>query len=330
MSGQAWWDPERFAGRRRQLETRTAVARAVRTYFAAEDFLEVETPALQVSPGLEPHLHAFRTELRDPHGGPPRTRYLRTSPEFTLKKLLVAGLPRVFELAPSYRNAERSSTHSPEFTMLEWYRAGETYAALERDCAGLLRAAGDAAGADRLRWRGQECDPRAPAERLIVADAFVKHAGVTLDELRRGGREAFEDRFFRLFLEAVEPKLGIGRATLLVDWPIELAALARAKPGDPTLCERVELFVCGLELANGWSELTDPVEQRARFERDVAEKARLYGERYPIDPDFMAALEHGLPASAGMALGFDRLVMCATGAEHIDDVRFAPVDAETE
>ncbi|HTO53626.1 MAG TPA: EF-P lysine aminoacylase EpmA [Myxococcota bacterium] len=330
MSGLPWWHPERFADRRRRLEARVRIARALRAYFASEDFLEVETPALQVSPGLEPHLHAFETSLRDPHAGKPVPRYLRTSPEFTLKKLLVAGLPRIFELAPSYRNAERSSTHSPEFTMLEWYRAGETYTSLERDCASLLRAAADAAGADRLRWRGQECDPRAPAERLSVADAFAKHAGVTIDALRRGGREAFDDRFFRVFLESVEPKLGAGRATLLADWPIELAALARAKPGDPALCERVELFACGLELANGWSELTDPAEQRARFERDQVEKARLYGERYPIDPDFMAALEHGLPASAGMALGFDRLVMCATGAERIDDVRFAPVDAETE
>jgi lysyl-tRNA synthetase class 2 len=326
MSRDAWWQPERFARRRATLEARARIATALRAFFASEDFLEVETPALQVSPGLEPHLFAFETRLRDPHGGSPRERYLRTSPEFTLKKLLVAGLPRIFELAHAFRNAERSSTHHPEFTMLEWYRAGASYEALWRDCEALLRVAADAAGAKTLHWRGTECDPRAPAERLTVTNAFAKHAGVDLAELRRAGREPFQDAFFRCFLEAVEPKLGVGRATLLVDWPIELAALARAKPGEPAVAERVELFACGLELANGWSELTDPVEQRRRFERDQTEKARLYGERYPIDEDFMAALEQGLPESAGMALGFDRLVMCATGAERIDDVLFAPLD----
>lgn len=328
MSGEPWWHPERFALRRRALESRARIAAAVRAWFAREDFLEVETPALQVSPGLEPHLFAFESRLRSPHRGAERTRYLRTSPEFTLKKLLVAGLPRIFELSHSFRNAERSSTHHPEFTMLEWYRAGAAYDALWRDCEALLRSAADAAGATRLRWRGTECDPCAPAERLTVADAFAKHAGVALGELRSGARESFEDRFFRVFLEQVEPKLGVGRATLLVDWPIELAALARAKAGEPEVAERVELFVCGLELANGWSELTDAAEQRRRFERDQAEKARLYGERYPIDEDFMAALERGLPESAGMALGFDRLVMCATGAERIEDVLFAPVDED--
>jgi lysyl-tRNA synthetase class 2 len=329
MTRESFWNPDRFARRRAKLEARARVAAAVRGHFAAEGFLEVETPALQVSPGLEPHLFAFETRLRDPHGGAPLARYLRTSPEFTLKKLLAAGLPRIFELAHSFRNAERSSTHSPEFTMLEWYRAGATYEALQRDCEALLRVAAEAAGTALLRWRGAECDPRAAAERLTVADALAKHAGTSLQELRRDGREPFEDRFFRVFLESVEPRLGMGRATLLVDWPIELAALARAKPGDSSLAERVELFVCGLELANGWSELTDPVEQRRRFEREQAEKARLYGERYPIDEDFLAALEHGLPECAGMALGFDRLVMCATGAERIDDVLFAPVDWET-
>jgi lysyl-tRNA synthetase class 2 len=330
VSSQPWWNREEFARRRANLEARVRVAAAVRAHFAAQGFLEVETPALQVSPGLEPHLFAFETRLRDPHGGATLTRYLRTSPEFTLKKLLVAGLPRIFELAHSFRNSEHSSTHSPEFTMLEWYRAGATYEALQSDCEALLQVAAEAAGATLLRWRGAECDPRAAAERLTVADALAKHAGTSLEELRRAGSEGFEDRFFRVFLESVEPRLGLGRATLLVDWPIELAALARAKPGDSSLAERAELFACGLELANGWSELTDPAEQRRRFEREQAEKARLYGERYPIDEDFLAALAHGLPECAGMALGFDRLVMCATGAERIDDVLFAPVDWETE
>jgi lysyl-tRNA synthetase class 2 len=321
-----WWHPRRFAERRAHLEVRARIASAVRAHFAREDFVEVETPALQVSPGLEPHLFAFETRLRAPDAPGESTRYLHTSPEFAMKKLLVAGVPRLFQLAHAFRNRERSSTHHPEFTMLEWYRAGSDYTALMDDCEALLRAALDASGRERLVFRGVECDPRRPFERISVAEAFAKHAGRDVFALEAAPGDSYEDAFFRVFLNEIEPKLGVGRPTLVYDWPIALGALARAKPGDPRVAERVELFVAGLELANGFSELTDAAEQRRRFERDVAEKARLYGERYPIDAGFLAALEHGLPASAGMALGFDRLVMCAAGASRIDDVLWAPVD----
>jgi lysyl-tRNA synthetase class 2 len=321
-----WWHPLRFAERRAVLSARARIASAVRAFFAREDFVEVETPALQVSPGLEPHLFAFETRLRSPLAEGVRALYLHTSPEFAMKKLLVAGLPRLFQLAHAFRNNERSSTHHPEFTMLEWYRAGSDYTALMDDCEALLRTALDASGRERLVFRGVECDARAPAERITVADAFAKHAGRDVFALEPSAGDSYEDAFFRVFLNEIEPKLGIGRPTLVYDWPIALGALARAKPGEPRVAERVELYVSGLELANGFSELTDAAEQRRRFERDVAEKARLYGERYPIDGDFLAALEHGLPASAGMALGFDRLVMCTTGAARIEDVLWAPVD----
>jgi lysyl-tRNA synthetase class 2 len=321
-----WWHPQRFAERRAFLETRARIATALRAYFAREDFVEVETPALQVSPGLEPHLFAFETRLRSPLAEGVRALYLHTSPEFAMKKLLVAGVPRLFQLAHAFRNNERSSTHHPEFTMLEWYRAGRDYRALMDDCESLLRAALDASGRERLVYRGVECDPRLPFERITVADAFAKHAGRDVFALEPAASDSCEDAFFRVFLNEIEPKLGLGRPTLVYDWPIALGALARAKPGEPRVAERVELYVAGLELANGFSELCDAAEQRRRFERDVAEKARLYGERYPIDGDFLAALEHGLPASAGMALGFDRLVMCATGAARIEDVLWAPVD----
>jgi lysyl-tRNA synthetase class 2 len=321
-----WWHPRSFAARRANLEARARIASALREHFARQAFVEVETPALQVSPGLEPHLFAFETRLRAPDAPAERTRYLHTSPEFAMKKLLVAGVPRLFQLAHAFRNRERSSTHHPEFTMLEWYRAGSDYTALMNDCEALLRLALDASGRDRLVWRGAECDPRAPAERISVAEAFTHHAGRDVFDLEPGPGDTYEDQFFRVFLNEIEPKLGIGRASLVYDWPIALGALARAKPGDARVAERVELYVCGLELANGFSELTDAAEQRRRFAHDVSEKARLYGERYPVDGDFLAALEHGLPASAGMALGFDRLVMCATGAERIEDVLWAPVD----
>ncbi len=321
-----WWHPSRFAQRRAFLDARARIAAAIRAHFARDGFVEVDTPALQVSPGLEPHLHAFETRLRSPDAPGERTLYLHTSPEFAMKKLLVAGVPRLFQLAHAFRNRERASTHHPEFTMLEWYRAGSDYTALMDDCEALLRCALAAAGRERLEFRGAACDPGLPFERLTVAEAFAKHAGRDVFALEPAPGDSYEDAFFRVLLNEVEPKLGIGRPTLLYDWPIALGALARQKPGEPRVAERVELFVAGLELANGFSELTDAAEQRRRFERDGAEKARLYGERYPIDGDFLAALEHGLPASAGMALGFDRLVMCATGAERIEDVLWAPVD----
>jgi len=323
-----WWHPRRFAERRARLEARARIASGLRAHFAREGFVEVETPALQVSPGLEPHLVAFETRLRAPDGKNERALYLHTSPEFAMKKLLVAGVPRLFQLAHAFRNAERSSTHHPEFTMLEWYRAGSDYTALMDDCERLLRVALEASGRDRLAFRGVECDPRLPAERISVAEAFAKHANRDVFALEPAPGDTFEDCFFRVFLNEIEPKLGIGRPTLVYDWPIALGALARAKASDPRVAERVELYVSGLELANGFSELTDAAEQRRRFEHDLAEKARLYGERYPIDHAFLAALEYGLPASAGMALGFDRLVMCATGASRIDDVLWAPVDEE--
>lgn len=341
-----WWRPDRFAQRRAHLERRAALTRATRAFFEGQGFIEVETPALQISPGLEPHLVAFATELIAP-GGAKRRLYLHTSPEFAMKKLLVAGLPRIFQLARVFRNAERAATHHPEFTMLEWYRAGQDYTALMADCEALLRAVA-AHGVDRLRWRGQECDPSVPCERLTVAEAFRRHTGIdilatapdprapSLDLLAKAaadigiaphGGDGWDDLFFRIFLERIEPKLGQGRASIVYDYPISMAALSRAKPGDPRVAERMELYVCGLELANGFGELTDAAEQRRRFEADMDLKQRRYGERYPIDEDFLAALAYGMPESAGIALGFDRLMMLATGADAIEDVLWAPVAA---
>ena len=341
-----WWRPDRFARRRPFLEKRAALTQAVRAFFTSQGFVEVETPALQVSPGLEPHLFAFATELTAP-GGARRTLYLHTSPEFAMKKLLVAGLPRIFQLARVFRNGERAATHHPEFTMLEWYRAGADYTALMGDCEALLRAFAKE-GVKMLRWRGLECDPAAPCERLTVADAFARHTGIdilatapdprapSLELLAKAAAkidvaphagDAWDDLFFRIFLEHIEPKLGLGRATILYDYPVSMAALSRVKRNDKRVAERMELYVCGLELANGFGELTDAAEQRRRFEADMDLKQKRYGERYPIDEDFLAALNHGMPESAGIALGIDRLMMLATGADAIEDVLWAPVAA---
>jgi lysyl-tRNA synthetase class 2 len=344
-----WWHRDEFDRRRPRLLARNAVLAAIRRWFADQGFLEVETPALQVSPGMEVHLKAFATELEEPFGQARRKLYLHTSPEFAMKKLLAAGEPCIFQFARVYRNGERAPTHHPEFTMLEWYRAGADWTSLGADCEGILRVAlaavPQALSAGALRWRGATADPAVPFERISVADAFERHAGIDLHATapdparpdaavlvaaaRRIGiatqpYDTWEDVFFKIFLDRVEPKLGFGRPAILHGYPASMAALARIDRADPRVAERCELFVAGLELANGFGELTDADEQRRRFEADMAKKQTLYGERFPIDEDFLAAVD-AMPEAAGMALGFDRLMMCATGAERIEDVLWAPV-----
>ena len=342
---QEWWRPDRFAARRGRLEQRGRILGAVRGFFAAHGYVEVGTPALQVSPGLEPHLRAFKTPLHDPHDRAAQ-RYLHTSPEFAMKKLLVAGMPRIWQLAHVFRDGERSATHHPEFTMLEWYRLGATYRDLMDECTALIRTCQDAADAQAFTWRGHTADALRPWQRLSVAEAFEEHCSIDLlatapdplaPDLERLAAAAahlgiaphpgddWEALYFRIFLERIEPVLGRGAPTILYNYPLSMAAQSRRNPPDPRLAERFEVYVCGLELANAFGELTDAAEQRRRFIADQAKKQALYGETYPIDEDFLAALEHGLPECAGVALGFDRLVMLATGAEDIEDVLWAPV-----
>ncbi|HTZ34604.1 MAG TPA: EF-P lysine aminoacylase EpmA [Stellaceae bacterium] len=347
-----WWRPDRLAARHANLAARGRVLGAVRRFFDDRGFTEVQTPALQISPGLEPHLKAFRTESHDPRDGAVKPRYLHTSPEFAMKKLLAGGMRRIWQLAPVFRDGERGATHHPEFAMLEWYRVGATYRDLMDDCAALLRAAQAAAAPNgatggAMRWRGTTADARLPFELLSVAEAFARHTGIdilaTAPDPERPDRarlvaaaaslgiaphpgDDWESLYFRIFLERVEPHLGVGAPTILFDYPVAMAALSRRKPDDPRLAERFELYVCGLELANAFQELTDPAEQRRRFRADQARKQALYGETYPIDEDFLAALDHGLPECAGIALGFDRLVMLCSGAARIEDVLWAPVD----
>jgi elongation factor P--(R)-beta-lysine ligase len=341
-----WWRPDRFASRRARLAQRGRILDAVRGFFGERGYVEVDTPALQVSPGLEPHLQAFATELHDPRDNRMAARYLHTSPEYAMKKLLVAGLPRAWQLAHVFRNGERSATHHPEFSLLEWYRAGASYEDLMEECIALVRSCQQAAGVDSLTWRGRAADACREWHRISVAEAFRRHCGIDLlatapdpsrpDAGLLGEAAAeigiaphvgddWETLFFRIFLDRIEPFVGLGVPTILYDYPLSMAALSRRNPSDPRLAERFEVYVCGLELANAFSELTDPAEQRARFIADQARKRELHGEVYPIDDDFLAALEHGLPPCAGIALGFDRLVMLATGAEHIEDVLWAPV-----
>ncbi|MFC3069883.1 EF-P lysine aminoacylase EpmA [Phenylobacterium soli] len=329
-----WWGRERHADRRPFLLARQRIAGAVRRWFEDQGFIETAVSALAVSPGNEAHLHAFRTEAIGPDGAG-RPLYLHTSPEFALKKLLAAGETKLFELARVWRNRERGALHHPEFTMLEWYRAEAPYEAIMADCASLLRLAAEATGARLLTFRGRDADPFAEPERVTVADAFDRYAGLDLfspdlagDAAGQGIRIASDDTwadvFSRVLVEKVEPNLGFGRPVILCEYPVSEAALARPKPADLRVAERFELYACGVELANCFGELTDAAEQRRRFQAEMDEKARVYGERYPLDEDFLAALAHMPPASGG-ALGFDRLVMLAAGAARIDQVIWAPV-----
>ena len=292
----------------------------------------MDCPALQVSPGNEAHLHAFQTTMIGNDGvGVPR--YLHTSPEFSCKKLLAAGEKRIFNLGHVFRNRERTLTHAPEFTMLEWYRAGEDYKIIVEDTLALVRLATKGI----FSWRGRDCDPLLDAQWLSVQDAFLNCAGVDLlstlnnrDALAACSPVAFQeneswsDIFSRVLVEKVEPNLGNGRMTVLYEYPSCEAALARTCAHDARVAERFELYACGVELCNGFGELTDAAEQRRRFETEMEIKQRLYGERYPIDEDLLAALAI-MPEASGVALGLDRVIMLATGAIRIDQVQWVPV-----
>jgi lysyl-tRNA synthetase class 2 len=339
-----FWDPVRHRDRRPFLLARNRIVAALRLWFAAQGFTEVDAAALQVSPGNETHLHAFATDMVAP-GGARTRRYLHTSPEFAMKKLLAAGEERIVDFARVFRNRERGPIHAPEFTLVEWYRAAAPYETVMADCVAIVREAARTVGAERLTWRGQQIDPRAEPEKLTVAEAFRRHAAIDLaaigDEpgkfaaaagergLRTAPDDTWSDIFSRALTEKVEPNLGIGRLTILCEYPAAEAALARTKADLPSVAERFELYACGVELANGFAELTDADEQRRRFIADMDEKERIYGERYPLDEDFLAALPSMRPAS-GVALGLDRLVMLATGATHIDQVQWTPAEAERD
>lgn len=339
-----WWTPDVHADRRPFLIGRNRIQSALRQFFDERDFVEVDTASLQVSPGNEAHLHAFATQALG-HDGAAQPLYLHTSPEFACKKLLAAGEKRIACFAHVYRNRERGPLHHPEFTMLEWYRAGESYEALMRDCAEILALAAETTGTRSLSYQGRITDPFLEPERLSLAEAFQRFAGIDLlasisedgatdrdrlaaamrvSGLRVADDDTWADLFSRVLVEKVEPNLGFGRPTILDEYPTAEAALARPAARDRRVAERFELYACGVELANAFGELTDAAEQRRRFELEMAEKARVYGESYPLDEDFLSALAI-MPDASGIALGFDRLVMLATGAPRIDQVLWAPV-----
>jgi elongation factor P--(R)-beta-lysine ligase len=337
------WTPRIHAERQPLLRMRGEIVHALRDLFAEFGFIEVETPALQVSPGNEIHLQAFGTELA--HADRRDRRYLRTSPEFACKKLIAAGERRIVEFARVFRNGERSALHHPEFTMLEWYRAHESYETIMDDCIAVIAQAASTAGSRQFVWRERSADPFASPERITVAHAFAEHAGIDLlatlseddgpdcEQLGAAARDAgvaiadddgWGDIFSRVMTERIEPHLGLRRATILDEYPAEMSALARPKASDPRVAERFEIFLCGVELANGFGELTDADEQRRRLLAQMDAKQHIYNERYPVDEDFISALRL-MPPTSGVALGLDRLIMLAAGATHIEQVLWAPV-----
>src|ERR1700722_4145661 len=340
------WHPEQFAHRAANLALRQRVLTALRGYFAHENFAEVETPVLQISPGMEVHLQAFATEMKGPRPGERKQLYLHTSPEFAMKKLLVAGVPRLYQFAHVFRNGERSSRHHPEFLMLEWYRAHVDTKVIMQDCVHLVQTAAEAANRKNFVANGMNCDPLREWETLSVPEACQRYAGIDLLKtvpdpyapdvrllieaaqntgVRIAQGDSWDDLFFRIMGEKIEPQLGKDQPTFLCDYPVSQAALARPKKNDPRVAERFELYICGLELANAFGELTNADEQLRRFRADMVLKEKLHGENYPIDKDFIAALRHGMPESAGIAFGVDRLVMLCAGTERIEDVLWLPV-----
>jgi len=331
---------------------------SIRDFFALEGFVEIETPLLVRAPGMESNLSPFKTTLAD-HRGKKFDGYLITSPEYSCKKMLAAGMEKIFSLGKVFRNEEPFSsnsgeliTHNPEFTMLEWYRVNTDYVKLMDDTERLVRFCAEKVASS---FRGADSDEESqrhnealgslaslgmtekPWLRISVKEAFAQ-IGLNLDQiltrdtmakaaLDKGyavsSNDSFDDCFFKIFLTEIEPGLGLDRPTILCDYPVQMAALSRAKPSDPRYAERFEVYAGGLELANAFSELTDPVEQRKRLEEERKLRGAVGKDQPPVDDDFIAAVRE-MPPSAGIALGVDRLVMLLAGARSIEDVMLFP------
>ena len=327
--------------RREAARARARMQAAVREFLTQRGFEEVETPCLVPAPGMEPHIDAFCAPYLPEGGGTGRPLWLHSSPEYAMKRLLAEGFPRIFQLARVFRNGEVSDTHNPEFTMLELYRAHTDYRGIMEDLEQTVaHAARAVTGGTRVEAGGGAIDLTPPFERLTVEEAFRKRLGIELaacdgdagrlrTALRAAGLDAgrdgdsFDDLFFRAFLDRIEPGLGLDRPVYLIDWPAPMAALSRLKPDDPRFAERFELYAGGLELANGFSELTDAVEQRRRLLEEQAFRARIGRPVYPLDEQFLAALPR-MPEAGGVALGLDRLLMLLIGGRSLADVLLFP------
>ena len=289
--------------------TRARVVSAIRRFLEDRKFLEVETPSFVRCPGLDAHVHSL-AEVHLPDG----VYHLITSPEFAMKRLLSGGLPRIFQLARCFRADEHGRLHEPEFTLLEWYRAFASWGSMLEDTEAIVRAVFSALAPERA----SQLLGDTPFERLTVRQAFQRWAGER-DAVRLAALDP--DRYFQLWVESVEPGLcNFERPLFLTHYPLSQAALARPCADDPSVAERFELHIQGVELCNGFGELTDAKEQRVRFESELARRRQSGEPVYPIDERFLSALAEGMPPSAGNALGVDRLILLATGASQLSDV----------
>lgn len=294
---------------------RSKVYQFIREYFYKNDFLEVETPYLCQSPGMEPHIGPFETTYRpEMNPGKEQTLYLPSSPEYAMKRLLCRGYQNIFQICKSFRNGEHSDMHNPEFTILEWYMAGTDYTQMMDDTEGLIKYVH--AG---LLSPNTHFNTSSPWQRMTVREAMIQHARIDIE------KETLTDEdFYKEFVSNVEPHLGKDAPTFIFDYPVSQASLARKKKSDPRYAERFELYINGVELCNGFSELTDAAEQEARFLEEQKQKAANYGKTFPIDHSFLDALKNGMPESSGNALGVDRLIMLLTGLKTIQDVLSFP------
>ncbi len=324
------------------------ILRAIRNYFHKQGFTEVETPALIKLPGMEPYLNPFKTKVYNERGEE-HEAYLITSPEYAMKKLLASGFQKIFQICKCFRNGEQfDGLHNPEFTMIEWYKTDADYNDLMVGVENLILSILDnpylsqGSGSSersrgqnyKLKFKNLKIDFSKPFERLSLKEAFKKFCKLNLDNLltlnaikkaaedkgyKIGEDFRYEDMFFKIFINEIEPNLGKNKPTFLYDYPIQLGALARAKKDNPQYAERVELYIAGLEIANGFSELTDSGEQRKRLEEEKKLRFAQNKDLYNIDEDFIQALNN-LPKSAGIALGIDRLVMILLDASSIEEV----------
>ena len=312
-----WWRPDIFKSKIDNLQRRAELLADIRDFLRAREYLEIETTALQASAGIEVHIKAFETELISANREDKQKLFLHTSPEIAMKKLLVAGLPKIFQIAQVFRNAEGSRTHTPSFSMLEWYSTNMNYGELMDEAVDLIRYV---TKEKVINWRGKSSDVMLEWEKISVEEAFLKYANTNLADIV-GKTEDWEDIFFDIFLDKIEPNLGHPAPTIIYDYPIEMASMSRAKPSNPKLAERFEIYICGLELANAFGELTDAKEMLRRFKIAKSEKKCLYGEDLVIDSEFIEAMKYGMPTASGIALGVDRLAMLLCSADDIKQVQ---------
>ncbi|MBR1544556.1 MAG: EF-P lysine aminoacylase GenX [Alphaproteobacteria bacterium] len=332
------------------LLNRNKIISAIKSFFSDENFIEVDTPILQYSPGMEVHLSAFETMFNNINGIDKQKLYLHTSPEFSMKKLLSFGMKNIYQFTHTFRNEVVSPTHYPEFTMLEWYRVGYNYEKLMSDCEQILKRSLEIIGTDHFEYNGKKCFLNDGIEKLTIAQAFEKfcHFDIlsTIDNpqnpstklitpfakklnINVSESDTWDDIYEKLMFEYIEPNLGDKKPTILYEYPIHQAALSAPKSDNPNIAERFELYICGVELANAFTELTNRKVQEERFLHDQAEKQKIYGTTFPIDYEFLNSIEN-LENCTGIAMGIDRLIMLANHTNNIKDVLWIEIPTLSE